>query len=257
MAPRRPVPTGRQRVRRGRDPPRQEPTATARSICCAAGSVPASAQRTSAEHTTTPDRRTAELAVTGPPDVPHSARPQETAGRSCAPELTRSHNPGMPPRPPYCTRRCVSPRDSRPATAPTRPRWTVTAGFPDKATSLPRRRTVDHTKIGPGHFQATSRGPIEASVVTQRARLTESEPEPVLMNNAKRGTGERVTGPLGKHAGARGIGVRRPSAGTSSCRRALSSRTPTRQLPIGGCPPARRKGPQTRALFYNFRRSGG
>ncbi|MEU0971001.1 hypothetical protein ABZ357_38430 [Streptomyces sp. NPDC005917] len=33
------------------------------------------------------------------------------------------------------------------ATAPTRPRWTATAGPPGEATSLPRRRTVDHTKI--------------------------------------------------------------------------------------------------------------
>jgi hypothetical protein len=32
---------------------------------------------------------------------------------------------------------------------------------------------------GPGHFQATSRSLIGAAAVTQRARITESEPEPV------------------------------------------------------------------------------
>lgn len=184
--PRRPVPSGRRPGRRGRDRPRRGSTATAPSTCCAAGSAPVSAQRTFAEHTKAPDRRTAGLAVGGPPDVPRWARPQETAGKSCAPGSTLSHSPGMPPRPPYCRRRCVSPCGSHPTTAPTRPRWTVTAAPPSGAKSFPRRRTVDHTKIDPGHFQATSRSLIQGSAVTQRARITESEPEPLEMNEATR-----------------------------------------------------------------------
>ncbi|MFG3477223.1 hypothetical protein ACGF3K_18425, partial [Streptomyces sp. NPDC047980] len=39
---------------------------------------------------------------------------------------------------------------------------------------------------GPGHFQATSPSLIRASAVTQRARITESEPEPLEINEAIR-----------------------------------------------------------------------
>lgn len=146
------------------------------STGCAAGSVPASAQRTSAEHTKTPDKRTAELVAGGSPAVPRSVRPQETAGKSCAPGSTRSHSPGMPPRPPYCRRRCVSPRDSRPTTAPTRPRWTVTAGPPG------RRRLFHDASLS-----ATRRS---ALVIFRQVTEGRSEREPSLSVRDSRKAGQ-------------------------------------------------------------------
>jgi hypothetical protein len=44
-------------------------------------------------------------------------------------------------------------------------------------------RTVDHTKIGPGHFGHLPSS-VRAPAVTQSAGITESDPEPVLANKA-------------------------------------------------------------------------
>ncbi len=144
------MPSGHRPGQRGRARSQQASNATAPSTCCAAGSSLTST-RTSAVRMNRPDRRACGLGGRGPPTVRHRARRREIAGRSNVFDSIGSHTQDTLPQPPYFGPQCLSPRRSRPPTAPLRPRWTGTTAPPAGATSLPRRRTISHIKIGTGH----------------------------------------------------------------------------------------------------------